>query len=162
MIRVLIVDGQDQVRRGLRMRLDVEPDVEIVAETGKAGEALYLAQALEPDVIVVDIEMRGAEGVTLVERLRAANPEAAVVVLTLHGDKVTRARSEQAGAHAFLEKHGGAADLVKTMRLLTQYRVPSATLHGPASRTTAEHALGMERNAGTPRLSEAGASSSGS
>jgi DNA-binding NarL/FixJ family response regulator len=116
MIRVLIVDGQDEVRRGLQMRLDIEPDVVIVGETGKTGEALYLAQALDPDVIVVDIAMRGAEGVTLVERLRAAAPEAAVVVLTLRGDEDTRARAREAGAQAFLEKCGGVADLLRAVR----------------------------------------------
>ena len=116
MIRVLIVDGQDEVRRGLRMRLDIEADVAIIGETGKTGEALYLAQALDPDVIVVDIATRGAEGVTLVERLRAAAPEAAVVVLTLRGDKDTRARAREVGAHAFLEKCGGAADLLRAIR----------------------------------------------
>jgi DNA-binding NarL/FixJ family response regulator len=107
------------------MRLDIEPDVAIVGETGKAVEALYLAQALDPDVIVVDIEMRGAEGATLVERLRAVAPEAAVVVLTLRGDKATRARAEEAGAHAFLEKHGGATVLLQTIRQLVT--VPAST-----------------------------------
>jgi DNA-binding NarL/FixJ family response regulator len=116
MIRVLIVDGQDEVRRGLRMRLDIEPDVVIVGETDKTGEALYLAQALDPDVIVVDIAMRGAEGVTLVEHLRAAAPETAVVVLTLRGDEDTRARAREAGAQAYLEKCGGAAELLRTIR----------------------------------------------
>jgi DNA-binding NarL/FixJ family response regulator len=123
MIRVLIVDGQDEVRRGLRMRLDIEPDVVIIGETGKTGEALYLAQDLDPEVIVVDIAMRGAEGVTLVERLRAAAPEAAVVVLTLHSDKDTRAKAEGAGAHAFLEKNGGAADLLRTIRQHAAHRI---------------------------------------
>lgn len=146
MIRVLIVDGQDEVRRGLRMRLEIEPDVAIVGETGKSGEALYLAQALNPDVIVVDIGMRGAEGVTLVECLRAVAPEAAVVVLTLHGDKDTRARAEEAGAHVFLEKCGGAADLLQAIRQLAQYRLPSGTRHRPAGSTTAERGLVLERN----------------
>jgi two-component system nitrate/nitrite response regulator NarL len=116
MIRVLIVDGQDEVRRGLRMRLDIEPDMAIVGETGKTGEAVYLAQALDPNVIVVDIGMRGAEGVTLVECLRAAAPAAAVVVLTLRGDEDIRARAQEAGALAFLEKCGGAADPLRTIR----------------------------------------------
>jgi DNA-binding NarL/FixJ family response regulator len=137
------------------MRLDIEPDVVIVGETGKTGEALYRAQALDPDVIVVDIAMRGAEGVTLVERLRAAAPAAAVVVLTLHGDRDTRARAEEAGAHVFLEKYGGAADLLKAIRQLAQPRVRSRTRHRSAGSTTAERELGMERNAGTPRLSAA-------
>jgi two-component system response regulator DevR len=121
MIRVLIVDGQEQVRRGLRMRLDIEPDLDIVGETGKAGEAFYLAQALSPDVIVVDIEMRVDEGATLVKRLRTAAPTAAVLALTLHGDNGTRTRAVEAGAQAFLEKGGGGADLLQTIRLLAAH-----------------------------------------
>jgi DNA-binding NarL/FixJ family response regulator len=123
MIRVLIVDGQAEVRRGLRMRLDIEPDVAIVGETGKAGEALYLAQALDPDVIVVDIGMRDAEGVNIVKCLRAAAPAAAVVVLTLRGDKDTRARAQEAGVQAFLEKCGEAADLLQAIRRLAPSRL---------------------------------------
>jgi DNA-binding NarL/FixJ family response regulator len=128
MIRALIVDGQDEVRRGLRIRLAIGPDVAIVGETGKAGEAVYLAQALDPDVIVVDIGMPGAEGVTLVRRLGAAAPEAAMVVLTLHGDEDTRERAREVGAQAFLEKYGGAADLLRTIRQLAP-RQPLKTHH---------------------------------
>ena len=145
MIRVLIVDGQDEVRRGLRMRLAIEPGLAVVGETGKAGEALYLAQALDPDAIVVDVAMRGEEGVTLVKHLRAAAPAAAVVVLTLHGDKDTRAKAEEAGAHAFLEKNGGAADLLQAIRQLVQHRVPAGTQHRPAGKATAKPGLGMEQ-----------------
>jgi DNA-binding NarL/FixJ family response regulator len=122
-IRVLIVDGQDEVRKGLRMCLATEPDVTIAGETGKTGEAVYLAQGLAPDVIVVDIGMRGAEGVTLVKRLRAAAPAAAVVVLTLHSDKDTRARAREAGAHVFLEKCGEAADLLQAIRQIAARRI---------------------------------------
>ncbi len=118
MVRVLIVDGQAEVRRGLQMRLAIEPDMTVVGETGKVGEAVYLAQALDPDVIVVDVEMRGAEGVSLLRRLRAGAPAAYVIVLTLHGDKDLRARACEAGAQVFLEKCGGAADLVGVIRRL--------------------------------------------
>ena len=110
------MDGQDEARRGLQMRLNIEPDVAIVGETGKTGEALYLTQALDPDVIVVDIAMRGAGGMTLVERLRAAAPTAAVLVLTLHSDEGTRAGAREAGAQALLEKCGGATDLLRAIR----------------------------------------------
>lgn len=153
MIRVLIVDGQDEVRRGLRMRLNIEPDLAVVGETGKTGEAVYLAQALNPDVILVDIGMRGAEGVTLVEHLRAAAPTAAVVILTLRGDEDTRARALEAGAEAFLEKCGGAADLLQAIRQLAQYRPLSGTRYRPASSTMTERGMGMERNGSAPRLS---------
>jgi DNA-binding NarL/FixJ family response regulator len=118
MIRVLIVDGQAEVRWGLRMRLGIEPDMAVVGETGDVEKALALAQALDPDVIVVDTGMRGADGVNVVRRLRAVSPTATVVILTLHGDQDSRARAREAGAQAFLEKHGGAANLIETIRRL--------------------------------------------
>lgn len=124
MIRVLIVDGQAEVRWGLRMRLAIEPDVTVVGETGNVGEALALTQVLDPDVIVVDIGMHGAEGVNIVKRLRAAAPAAAVVVLTLHGDEDTRARAHEAGAQVFLDKYGGAVDLLQAIRRLAARRPP--------------------------------------
>jgi two-component system nitrate/nitrite response regulator NarL len=135
MIRVLIVDGQDEVRQGLRMRLEIEPDMAIAGETGKTGEALYLARALDPDVILVDVAMRGAEGVALVEHLRAAAPAAAVLVLTLRGDENTRARAREAGAQAFLEKCGGAADLLRAIR--QNAKPDSGYRHRPAGKLTA-------------------------
>lgn len=118
MIRVLIVDEQDEVRWGLRMRLDIEPDVAIVGEAGTAADALNLAQTLAPDAIVVDIAMHGAGAADLIGQLRALVPEAAVVVLTLRGDEYTRAQARAAGAQMFLEKRGGAAELLHAIRLL--------------------------------------------
>jgi DNA-binding NarL/FixJ family response regulator len=125
MIRVLIVDGQAEVHWGLRMRLGIEPDMAVVGETGDVEKALALAQALDPDVIVVDTGMRGADGVNVVRRLRAVSPTATVVILTLHGDQDSRARAREAGAQAFLEKHGGAANLIETIRRLVGTSPPA-------------------------------------
>jgi DNA-binding NarL/FixJ family response regulator len=116
------------------MRLNIEPDLATVGETGKTGEALYLAKALDPDVIVVDVAMRGVEGVALVERLRAAAPEAAVVVLTLRDDEDTRTRARDAGVQAFLEKFGGAADLLWAIRQNAPRRIRDASTGSLASR----------------------------
>lgn len=120
MIRVLIVDGQAEVRRGLRMRLAIEPDMAVVGEAGDVDGALALAQALNPDAIVVDIGMRDASGVNLVKLLRAAAPAAAVVVLTLRDDEDTRVRAQEAGAQAFVDKVGRADALLQAIRGLTQ------------------------------------------
>jgi DNA-binding NarL/FixJ family response regulator len=121
MIRVLIVDGQAEVRRGLRMRLAIEPDIAVVGETGDVDGALALAQALNPDAIVVDIGMRGADGVDTIKRLRAAAPTAAEVVLTLRDDDDTRARAQEAGAQAFIEKEGGPEPLLHAIRGSAQH-----------------------------------------
>jgi two-component system nitrate/nitrite response regulator NarL len=123
MIRILIVDGQAEVRSGLRMRLAIEPDMAVIGEAGNAEEAFALAQALDPDVIVVDIGMRGADGVNMLKHLRTAAPAAAVVVHVLHGDETMSAQAQQAGAAAFLEKNGGAADLLQAIRRLVPCRL---------------------------------------
>lgn len=133
MIRVLIVDGQNEVRQGLRMRLGIEPDVDIVGETGKIGEAHYLAQAFTPDVIVVDIGLHNDEMGVLIECLRAAAPEAALVALALRGDNGMRKKAQEAGIQAFLEKNGGGGDLLQTIRQL-------------AGNATAERGPKPERN----------------
>ena len=135
MMRVLLVDGQDQVRRGLRMRLEVEPDVEVIGETGKIGEALYLAGALAPDVIVADMGTRGDEEWTLIERLRAVAPEAVLVALALRSDHEMRRRAQEAGIQALLEKNGGGGDLLQAIRQLVENAM-------------AEREPGMERNLG--------------
>ena len=144
MVRVLIVDGQSKVRRGLLMRLAIEPDIRVVGETGKAGEALYLAQALEPEVIVVDIDMGGGEGINLVQRLPSVVPASRLIVLTLHGDQDMRAQAREAGAHAFLEKCSGAAELVETIHQLAAWRSGQA-VPGESRMLPAE--IGAERDA---------------
>jgi DNA-binding NarL/FixJ family response regulator len=123
MIRVLIVDAQAEVRWGLRMRLSIEPDIAIVGDTDNADEAIALAQALDPDAIVVDIGIGDTDGAKMVKHLRSAAPAALVIVLTLRGDEDTRVRAHQAGAQAFLEKRGGAADLLQAIRELSPHEL---------------------------------------
>ena len=119
MIRILIVDGQSEVRQGLQMRLAIEADIVVIGETGDAEEAVSLAQALDPDVILVDIEMRGVDGANMLRRLGEAAPAASTVALTLYGDESIRERAQEAGAQAFLGKHGGGAGLLQTIRQST-------------------------------------------
>jgi DNA-binding NarL/FixJ family response regulator len=105
------------------MRLKVEPDMRVVGETGKTGEALYLAQALAPDVVLVDLSVSSDDGFPFLERLRAEAPAGcAIVVLALHGDNETSGRARRAGAQAFLEMCGGTADLIETIRHLAARR----------------------------------------
>ena len=122
MIRLLIVDEQAEVRRGLRMRLGIEPDVTVVGETGRAEAALVLSQTLNPDVVVIDVARLGTGSANIIQQLHEASPTAAIVVLTLYSDQDTHTRAREAGAEAFLEKHGGAADLLQAIRQLAAHR----------------------------------------
>jgi DNA-binding NarL/FixJ family response regulator len=116
MIKVLLVDGHAMVRRGLRMRLGLEPDVEIVGEAENGGDALSMVQRFTPDVVVMDATLPDLDGITTTRRVRELAPRTAVVMLSLHSDPVTRARARQAGVAAFVEKRSGGEDLLVEVR----------------------------------------------
>jgi DNA-binding NarL/FixJ family response regulator len=104
-IRLLLVDDQPAVRRGLRMRFALEPDLEVVGEAGDAVEAIPLARALRPDVVLMDVELPGMNGISALEMLRTATPRSAVVIFTLRDDAATQEKARAAGAEAFVAKH---------------------------------------------------------
>src|SRR5438445_7643898 len=86
MIRVLLVDDQPVVLRGLRVRFQLEPDMQVVGEASTGREALALAQTLSPDVVLLDIEMPGMDGIEATAALRVVVPQSAVVILSIHAD----------------------------------------------------------------------------
>ena len=116
MIRVLIVDDQPAVRRGLRVRFHLEPDMQVVGEASTGREALTLAQTLTPDVVLMDIEMPGMDGIEATAALRTIVPQSAVVILSIHTERQTRIRAQAAGATAFVEKRGTTDTLLAAIR----------------------------------------------
>jgi DNA-binding NarL/FixJ family response regulator len=104
MIKLLLVDDQAQVRRGLRMNIALQPDLEVVGEAENGANAVSKAVALQPDVVVMDIEMPGMDGLTAARSLRSLLPGCAVVFLTLHDDEALKARARAMGAE-FVGKH---------------------------------------------------------
>ncbi len=116
MIRVILADDEAAVRRGLKMRLKLIPDMQVVGEASNGEEATRLAQELKPDVVVMDVSMPRLDGIQATEALRKLVPSTAVVILTLHADKATQARAEAAGAVAFLAKGGNKQTLIGAIR----------------------------------------------
>jgi DNA-binding NarL/FixJ family response regulator len=98
------------------MRLLLEPDIQVVGEASTGREALTLAQVLSPDVVLMDVEMPGMDGIETTIALRAAVSQSAVVILSIHDDQPTRARARAAGAVAFVEKRGATEDLLAAIR----------------------------------------------
>lgn len=115
-IRLLLVDDEPAIRRGLRMRLALEPDVEIIGEAGDGMAALDSARILAPEVVVMDVEMPRLNGIDATRALRAQFPETAVVVLSMHDDIDTQTRALEAGASAFVAKHSIDRALLEAIR----------------------------------------------
>jgi len=104
-IRLLLVDDEPSIRRGLRMRLGLEADVEVVGEAGDGLAALDSARLLSPNIVLIDVEMPRLNGIDATRALRAQFPQTAVVVLSMHDDSETQSRALAAGAAAFVAKH---------------------------------------------------------
>jgi DNA-binding NarL/FixJ family response regulator len=116
MITILVVDDEPIVREGLRMRLSAEVDMTIVGEAADGQNALALAAVHHPNVVLVDVNMPRTDGILVTRALRAANPEAAVVMLSIHDDPATRACAAAAGAAAFVTKRGALSELLGAIR----------------------------------------------
>ena len=117
MIRVLLVDDQAVVRRALRGRFNLEPDLEVVGEASTGREALMLVQTLVPDVVLMDIAMPGMDGIETTAALHKTVPQSAVVILSISDDAQARGRAQAAGAVTLVEKRGATETLLAAIRL---------------------------------------------
>ncbi|NEB07992.1 response regulator transcription factor [Streptomyces coelicoflavus] len=154
MIRVLLVDDQPLVRSGFRALLDLEDDIEVVAEAGDGMEGLALAAELRPDVALVDVHMPVLDGIGTTRRI-AADPALAgvhVVVLTNYGMDEYVFEALRAGAAGFLVKDILPDDLVHAVRVAAR---GEALLAPSITRRLIDHYVSrpLHRDAGV-RLAE--------
>jgi DNA-binding NarL/FixJ family response regulator len=104
-IRLFLVDDEQRVRQGLRMRLGMELDMSVVGEAADGRSALDGVRQIQPDVVLMDVHLPGMDGVAATALMREAAPGCAVVMLSMQDDADTRARARAAGAVAFVAKH---------------------------------------------------------
>jgi DNA-binding NarL/FixJ family response regulator len=116
MITVLLVDDHPVVRAGLRGMLEAEPDLDVVGEAGSGAEAVALARAVRPDVILMDLRMPGTDGVWATERILAETKRSKVVVLTTYETDADILRAVAAGAAGYLLKDATRAELAGAIR----------------------------------------------
>ncbi|GAB3958206.1 response regulator transcription factor [Actinoallomurus acanthiterrae] len=116
MIRVLIADDHPVVRQGLRTFLSVQEDVEVVGEAADGAEAVSRAEALRPDVILLDLKMPGVDGLTALRELRGRGVDARVIVLTSVGEREQVLPVVRAGASGYLYKDVDPQALVQAIR----------------------------------------------
>jgi DNA-binding NarL/FixJ family response regulator len=115
-IRILLADDQRLMRDGLRILLELEPDLVVVGEAGDGETALQAYEELEPDVVLMDIRMPGMDGVEATRRTCARWPEARVVILTTFDDDEYIFEGLRAGAQGYLLKDVSGAELADAVR----------------------------------------------
>jgi two-component system, NarL family, response regulator DevR len=116
MIRVMLVDDHEVVRKGLRAMLDDLDDIQVVAEAASANEAVHRARASRPDVVVMDVRLPDRSGVLACRDIRAGQPEVAVLMLTSFSDDQALFDSIMAGAAGYVLKQIRGNDLVEGIR----------------------------------------------
>ncbi len=115
-IRLLLVDDEARVRQGLRMCMAGEPDFNVIGEAEEGSAAVQLASELHPDVVVLDLRMRGLDGLGATRELKVTEPGARIVILSLQDDAGTRRQALASGANAFVGKQEGIARLFQVIR----------------------------------------------
>jgi DNA-binding NarL/FixJ family response regulator len=110
-IRVLVADDHAIVRTGIRHVLESEPGFIVVGEASTGAEAIALAEALQPEVAVLDISMPGATGLQVAGELRRLAPDTRVLILSMHDNTEYVLESVRAGAHGYILKDTAATEL---------------------------------------------------
>ncbi|KAB2351017.1 response regulator [Actinomadura rudentiformis] len=116
MIKVLIADDHPVVRQGLRTFLGIQEDIEVVGEAEDGVSAVTLAESLEPDIVLMDLKMPGADGLAALTELRARGVAARVLVLTSVTERGHVLPAVQAGAAGYLYKDVDPQALVQAIR----------------------------------------------
>jgi DNA-binding NarL/FixJ family response regulator len=116
-LRILLADDHVTVRHGLKLLIDSQPDMKVVAEASDGTSAVQHAQELRPDVIVMDISMPGMNGLVATRTLKELQPDAAIVTLTRHGDDAYLQELLRAGVAGYVLKQSAPAELLQAIRV---------------------------------------------
>ncbi|MEJ2549265.1 MAG: response regulator transcription factor [Anaerolineales bacterium] len=113
--RILVVDDHEVVRLGLRALLDKHPNFEVVAEAATAREAIEKTESYEPDVVVMDIRLKGGSGIEACQEIIASSPDTKVIMLTSYAEDEMLFSAIRAGAAGYVLKQIGGDDLVRAI-----------------------------------------------
>src|ERR1043165_2249957 len=119
-ISILLVEDHQVVREGIRSLLVGEPDFEVVGEASDGTQAVTMAEEKSPQVIVMDISLRGMDGIEATKRVLKSRPQTHVIFLTMHDDAATVDRALRPAARRYALKGSGANSLVAAIRSVSR------------------------------------------
>lgn len=135
-IRVLIVDDLPETRENVRKLLQFEPDLEVVGQVGSGDEAIQLSRLHRPDIVLMDINMPGTDGIRASQEITKSVPEAQIIIMSVQSEADYLRRAMLAGARDFLMKPFSGDELVKAVRDV-HYSRPAIRMPAPAVRPAA-------------------------
>jgi DNA-binding NarL/FixJ family response regulator len=115
-IKVLLADDHSMVREGLRRLLAEDPEFNIVGEAADGSQALSLVKQLQPDVVLMDINMPVTDGIAATRQITEQWPHIPVIVLTMHRDDTHVLNAIQAGARGYVLKNASSAEVASAIR----------------------------------------------
>lgn len=121
-LRIMIAEDHATVREGIKMLINAQPDMEVIGEASDGLTAVSHAQALVPDIILMDVSMPGATGFQATERLDQSCPQVKVVALTRHRDKAYLQQLVRAGVEGYVLKQSPAEELLRAIRAVAEGR----------------------------------------
>ncbi|MBW1737018.1 MAG: response regulator transcription factor [Deltaproteobacteria bacterium] len=121
-IKVFLADDHTIVRNGIRLLLEMEDDIKVIGEAGSGREVVAKIRKLCPDVVVMDIEMPGLNGIDAIEKVLELCPSSVVVVLSMHSTSEHILRALKAGAKGYIVKESAGKELIYSIRAVTAGR----------------------------------------
>ncbi|MGB3716730.1 MAG: response regulator transcription factor [Candidatus Promineifilaceae bacterium] len=115
-IKLILADDHAVVRSGLRMLLEVQPDIEILAEVESGTEAVAKTRSLQPDIVLMDIQMPGLNGIEATKQIKKLAPDTAVLALTMYEDDQYFFEMLHAGASGYVPKRAAPDELLTAIR----------------------------------------------
>jgi DNA-binding NarL/FixJ family response regulator len=119
-VRVFLVDDHPIVRRGFQLLLSLEPDLMVCGEADNGPAALQKILALKPDVAIVDLSLKGSNGLELIKQLRAQSLKLKLLVFSMRDEGIYAERALRAGADGYITKEEGTEKAIQAIRLLMQ------------------------------------------
>ena len=120
LVRVVIADDHTMVRDGLRVMLDMEPDLEVVAEAGGVAATVASLEAQIPDVLILDVHLGAENGLDAMPTLLDASPSTRVLVLTMQDDPAFARKALRAGASGYVLKEAPRSELIEAVRAVAR------------------------------------------
>jgi two-component system response regulator NreC len=120
MIRILLADDHTVVRKGLRLLLESHPGFHVIADAADGREAVALAEANRPDVMVMDVAMPILNGIEAARQICARQPSVAIVFLSMHSDEGYVMKALKVGARAYLLKDSAEYDLINAIKAVSE------------------------------------------